>query len=267
LNDQKRENDNQEQERDLSREDIDQIYASQEQSNAKKTRENRDISEWQDYAKQLRDTSHLFESSSRSQIIQRNQESQSMNDVEELITYDGEREQSSMMSSIISSSFYSDEISFEESSLEERVSFEKISLRSIASALMKATEENEILQERFKFIFRDEHDWITMKEYFFDSSLFTSMKLTAEKHAREKRYLFDMSLWSLHLSKCFEAAMTNDTHVILLFSAERICISQQLVASAFQLSDNVRSFKNNTRKRVVNDDIFTKDQARKKQIL
>ncbi len=81
-----------------------------------------------------------------------------MNDVEELITYNGEREQSSMMSSIISSSFYSDEISFEESSLEERVSFEKISLRSIASALMKATEENEILQERFKFIFRDEHD-------------------------------------------------------------------------------------------------------------
>ncbi len=45
LNDQKRENGNQEQERDFSREGIDQIYASQEQSNAKETRENRDISE------------------------------------------------------------------------------------------------------------------------------------------------------------------------------------------------------------------------------
>jgi len=69
LNDQNRENDNQEQERDSSREGIDQIYASQEQPNAKKTRKNRDISEWQEYAEQLEDTSHLFESPPRSQII------------------------------------------------------------------------------------------------------------------------------------------------------------------------------------------------------
>ncbi len=81
-----------------------------------------------------------------------------MNDVEELVTYDGEREQGSMVSSIISSSFYSDEISPEESPLEERAPFEKTSLRPIASALMKATEEDETLQERFKFIFRDGHD-------------------------------------------------------------------------------------------------------------
>ncbi|KAL8832497.1 MAG: hypothetical protein Q9191_000224 [Dirinaria sp. TL-2023a] len=45
LNDQNRENGNQEQERDLSREDIDQIYTPQEQSNAEETREDRDISE------------------------------------------------------------------------------------------------------------------------------------------------------------------------------------------------------------------------------
>ena len=61
--------------------------------------------------------------------------------------------------------------------------------------------------------------------------------------------------------------MTNDTHVILLLSAKRICISQQLGASAFQLNDNIRSFKNNIKKRVINDDIFTKDQTRKKQVL
>lgn len=141
------------------------------------------------------------------------------------------------------------------------------SLRTITSAPMKATEKDEPLQERFKFIVCNEDDWITMKEYFFNSSLFSSMKLTTEKHARKKQYLFDMTLWLLHLSKCFEAAMINDTHVVLLFSAGRICISQQLVASASQLSDNIRSFNDNIRKRVVNADIFTKDQIRKKQIL
>ena len=168
---------------------------------------------------------------------------------------------------IISSNFYSNEITFEKSSLEEKVLFEKTSLRSIASALIKTTKKNESLQERFKFIFRDENDWITMKKYFFDSSLFSSMKLTTEKHERDKRYLFDTTLWSLHFSKCFKAAMINNTHVIFLFSAERICVFSQLVAFASQLSDNVKSFKNNSRKRVVNDDIFTKDQTRKKQIL
>ncbi len=273
----------QEQDRVSRREDVHQAYSSQDQSHVKKMRENRDrkqvkinenqginsvkTGEWQNCVKQLRETSHLFESSPRSQSIQRNQESQLMNDIKESMTYDGEKEWDSVTSSIISSSFYSDEISLEEDSVEKRVSFEKTSLRAITSALMKATEKNEPLQERFKFIFRDEEDWITMKEYFFSSSLFSSMKLTTEKHARKKRYLFDTTLWSLHLSKCFEAAMINDTHVILLFSAGRICISQQLVASASQLSDNVRSLKSNTRKRVVNDDIFKKDQIRKKQIL
>jgi len=190
-----------------------------------------------------------------------------MNDVEELITYDDEREQGSVAPSIISSSFYSNEISPKEGPLEERVPFEETPLRPIASAPMKATKKDETLQERFKFIFRNKDDWITMKEYFFDPSLFSSMKLTIKKHAREGRYLFDTTLWSLHPSKCFEAAMANGTHVILLFPTGRICISQQLAASASQLGDNARSFKDNTRKRVANDDISTKDQARKKQIL
>ena len=106
-----------------------------------------------------------------------------------------------------------------------------------------------------------------MKEYFFGPSLPSSVELTAEKHAREGRYLFDTALWSLHPSECFEAAMANGTHVILLLPAGRICISQQLAASASQLGDNARSFKDNTRKRVANDDISTEDQARKKQVL
>lgn len=209
----------------------------------------------------------MFESPPRSQSIQGNQASSSMDDVEELVTYDDGREQDSVAPSIISSIFYLDEISPEEGPLEERVPFEETPLWPVALAPMEATKKDEILQERFKFIFRDEHDWITMEEYFFGSSLSTSMELTAEKHAREGRYLFDTALWSLHPSKCFEAAMANGTHVILLFPAGRICISPQLAASASQLGDNARSFKDNTRKRVANDDISTEDQARKKQIL
>ena len=267
LNDQNRENGNQDQERDPSREGIDQIYTPQEQPNAEETREDRDIGEWHDYAEQLGDTSHLFESSPRSQSVQGNQEPQPMVDVEELVTYDGEREQGSVAPSIISSSFYSDEISPEEGPLEGTVLFEETPLRPIASAPMEATEKDETLHERFKFIFRDGDDWITMEEYFFGPSLSSSVELTAEKHAREGRYLFDSALWSLHPSECFEAAMANGTHVILLFPAGRICISQQLAASASQLGDNTRSFKDNTRKRVANDDISTEDQARKKQIL
>ena len=267
LNDQNRENSNQEQERDPSREGIDQIYIPQEQPDAEEMREDRDISEWQDYTEQLGDTSHLFESPPRSQSVQRNQEPQPMNDIGELITYDGEREQGSVAPSIISSSFYSDEISPEEGPLEERVPFEETPLRPIASAPMELKVKDDTLQERFKFVFRDGDDWITMEEYFFGPSLSSSVELTAEKHAREGRYLFDTALWSLHPSECFEAAMANGTHVILLFPAGRICISQQLAASASQLGDNARSFKDNTRKRVANDDISTKDQARKKQIL
>ncbi len=81
-----------------------------------------------------------------------------MNDVEELVTYDGERERGLVAPSIISSSFYLDEISFEEGPFEERVSFEETSLRAITLAPMEATEKDEPLQERFKFIVRDEDD-------------------------------------------------------------------------------------------------------------
>jgi hypothetical protein len=117
---------------------------------------------------------------------------------------------------------------------------------------MEATAKAETLQERFKLIFRDGEAWITMEEYFFGPSLSSSVELTAEKHLREGRYLFDTALWSLHPSECFEAAMANGTHVILLIPAGRICISQQLAASASQLGDNARSFKDSTRKRVAN---------------
>ncbi len=99
-----------------------------------------------------------------------------------------------MTPSIISSSFYSDEILPEEGPLEERVPFEKTSLRPMTSAPMEAIEKDETLQERFKFIFRDGDDWITMEEYFFGPSLSSSVELTAEKHAREGRYLFDTAL-------------------------------------------------------------------------
>ena len=185
LNDQNRGNGNQEQERDPSREGINQIYTPQEQPNAEKTREDRDISEWYNYTEQLGDTSYLFESSPRLQSVQRNQEPQPIVDVEELVIYDGEREQGSVAPSIISSSFYSDEISPEEGPLEERVPLEETPLRPIAPAPMEATEKDETLQERFKFIFRDGDDWITMEEYFFGLSLSSSVELTAEKYARE----------------------------------------------------------------------------------
>ena len=266
-NDQNRENGNQEQEQDPSRKGTDQTYVPQEQPNAAETRKDRDISEWQDYAEQLGDTSHMFESPPRSHSVQGNQEPQPMDDVVELVTYDGEREQGSVAPSIISSSFYSDEIPLEDGPLEERVPFEESPIRPIASAPMEATEKDETLQERFKFIFRDGDEWITMEEYVFGPSLSSSVELTAEKHAREGRYLFDTALWSLHPSDCFEAAMANGTHVVLLFPAGRICISQQLAASASQLGDNARSFKDHARKRIANHDISTEDQARKKQII
>jgi len=223
------------------------MYAPQEQPKAEETREDRDTSGRHNCAEQLWKTSHLFESPLRSQSVQGNQEPQPMDDVEELVTYDGEGEQGSVAPSIISSSFYSDEIPPEEGTLKERVPFEETPLRAITSAPMEATEKDEPFQERFKFIFRDGDDWITMEEYFFGPSLSSSVELTAEKHAREGRYLFDTALWSLHPSECFEAAMANGTHVILLFPAGKICISQQLAGSASQLGDNARSFKDNTR--------------------
>lgn len=81
-----------------------------------------------------------------------------MDDVEELVTYDGEGERGSVAPSIISSSFYSDEIRPEEGALEERVPCEETPLGAITSAPMEATEKDEPLQERFKFIFRDGDD-------------------------------------------------------------------------------------------------------------
>ncbi len=129
LNDQNRENGNQEQEQDPLREGIDQIYASQEQPNTEEMREDRDISEWQDCADQLGDTSHLIESPPRSP--------QAMDDVE--------REQGSVAPSIISSSFYSDESLPEEGPLEERAPSKETPLQPIASAPMEATEETETL--------------------------------------------------------------------------------------------------------------------------
>lgn len=81
-----------------------------------------------------------------------------MDDVKELVTYNGEREQGSVAPSIISSSFYLDEILPEEGPLEERVLFKETPLRPIASVPIEATEKDEPLQERFKFIFRDGDD-------------------------------------------------------------------------------------------------------------
>ncbi len=92
-------------------------------------REDRDISEWQDCADQLGDTSHLIESPPRSP--------QAMDDVE--------REQGSVAPSIISSSFYSDESLPEEGPLEERAPSKETPLQPIASAPMEATEETETL--------------------------------------------------------------------------------------------------------------------------
>jgi len=110
------------------------------------------------------------------------------------VTYNGEGERGSVAPSIISSSFYLDEIPPEEGPLEERVPFEETPLRAINLAPIEAIEKDEPLQEWFKFIFRDGDDWITMEEYFFGPSLSSSVELTAEKHVREGRYLFDTAL-------------------------------------------------------------------------
>lgn len=150
----------------------------QEQPNAEETREDRGTGEWQDHAEQQGDTSHLFESPPRSQSVRADQEPQPMDNIEELVTDDGEGERGSVAPSIISSSFYSDEVLPEEG----------------LSAPMEATDKDELLQERFKFIFRNGDDWITMEESSFDPSLSSLMELTAQKHAREGRYLFNMAL-------------------------------------------------------------------------
>lgn len=93
------------------------------------------------------------------------------------------------------------------------------------------------------------------------------MGLIAKKHASKGRYLFDTALWSLHPSKCFEAAMAHGSHVILVFPAGRIHIDQHFAASTFQLGDNARSLTSNVRKRAANDDIAKEDHIRKKQIV
>jgi len=96
--------------------------------------------------------------------------------------------------SIISSSCYSDQVPLEKDSLEEGAPPEETPLRAIAFAYMEATEKDEIPQERFKFIYRDEDDWIGMKQYSFDPSLSSSVELIAKKHASEGRYLIDTAL-------------------------------------------------------------------------
>ncbi len=59
--------------------------------------------------------------------------------------YNDKREQNSITSSIILSSFYSDKILPEEGSLKERILFEKTSLRPIASVSIEATKKNKLL--------------------------------------------------------------------------------------------------------------------------
>jgi len=80
-----------------------------------------------------------------------------------LITYEGEEEQDSLAPSISSSSCYLDEISLEEDSLEEGDSPKGTPLRTMASTYMEATKKDELPQEWFRFIYRDEDDWIGMK--------------------------------------------------------------------------------------------------------
>lgn len=252
-------------------------YAPQDQPNAEETREDRDhmqaennreqdgknpedISEGQSYVAQLGD----------SPPQQDLHETQSMNDVEEPATYDGAGEWGSLAPSIISSSFYSDEVLLEERPLEERPLEEGPSkvetpLQAIASA--QATKEDELPQFQFKFIFREGDDWIPMEQYPFGPSLSSLVELTAEKHASEGQYLFDTALWSLQPPECFEDAMAYGSHVILVFPAGRIHIDQHIAASAFQLGDNAKPLEGDTRKRVVNDNISEEGHVRKKQIV
>ena len=126
---------------------------------------------------------------------------------------------------MILSSYYSDEVPFEEDPLEERAPSEETPLRTIASAHREATEKDELVQERFKSIYRDVDDWVPMEEYPFGPSLFSSVELIANKHAIEGRYLLDTALWSLHPSECFEAAMAHCSRVILVFPAGKFTLT------------------------------------------
>ena len=210
----------------------------------------------------------MFDSLLRSQSVQGDEEAQSIHDMNEPATDDGEGECGSVAPSIISPSYYSDEeVPLEEDPLEEGASLEEAPLRAIASAHIEATEKDEVTQERFKFIYRDGDDWIPMEEYLFGPSLFSSVELIANKHASEGRYLFDTALWSLHPSECFEVAMAHGSYVILVFPAGRLHIDLHLATSASELGDNARPLESNTRKRAVNDDISKKDHIGKKQII
>ncbi len=153
---------------------------------------------------------------------------------------DDEGEWGSVAPSIISSSCYSGDVPLEEGSLQERAPYQETSPRTIASAHMEAKQEDKFPQERFKFIYLDGHDWIPMEEYPFGPSLSSSVRLIADKHASEGRYLFDTALWSLHPSECFQAAMAYGSHIILVFPAGKVDIDYQLAASAFQMGDNAR---------------------------
>ena len=82
----------------------------------------------------------------------------------------------------------------EKGPLEERVLFEETPFRLIALVSIKATEKDEPLYKRFKFIFRDGDDQIIIKEYFFGPFLSSSVERTVKKYAREGRYLFDTAL-------------------------------------------------------------------------
>ena len=66
-----------------------------------------------------------------------------MDDMDEPVMYDGEGEWGSVAPSIISSSYYSDEVPLEEGPLEERAPPEETPLRAIASAHLEATEKDE----------------------------------------------------------------------------------------------------------------------------
>ena len=99
-----------------------------------------------------------------------------------------------MMSFIISSSFYLNKILLEKNSLEERILLQKISLRLIALALIKVTKKKRNSSRTIQIYLSRRKQLNYNKRTFFRFISFSFVKLTAEKHAREKQYLFDTAL-------------------------------------------------------------------------
>lgn len=109
-----------------------------------------------------------------------------------------------------------------------------------------------------KFFLRHQEDWRVAEELWVEPSDRLLVEEVAEKYTSRGQFLFNIELWPLAPSECFEAAIANGTNTILLLPEERIDITHRLFSSLTVFS------REGTLKRRSTDDISEPDHINKR---